>query len=85
MSAVTLKGRLGFAEVGNLLGQLDAMAASGEVDLSGVTHIDSAGLSLLLELTRRARRSGKTVSLANAPAQLRDLARFFKLDTALQL
>lgn len=81
----TLSGHLGFAEVGGHLAKLDALCAAGTVDLSAVTQVDSAGLSLLLELRRRAQRQGKELQLTNAPAQLLELARFFKLETALKL
>lgn len=85
MSSGTLGGPIGFAEVGSLLGDLDQLCMSDSLDLSAITQVDSAGLSLLLELTRRARRQGRELKLTNAPAQLRDLARFFKLDDALKL
>ena len=37
---------------------LDALQGPLEVDLSGVTHIDGAGLQLLLMLRREAQRRG---------------------------
>lgn len=85
MSSRPLSGRLGFAEVGGLLASLDGLAASGSLDLAAITQVDSAGLSLLLELRRRAQRQGRELTLVNAPAQLLDLARFFKLEAALKL
>ena len=72
MAALT--GELSFASVPAALDQADALIADGQIDLSGVTRTDSAGLALLLELTRRARVNGK---------QLRDLVKFFELDAAL--
>ena len=76
-------GPLGFAEVPQYLGQLDQLATAGTLDLSHVTQADSAGLALLLELTRRARRRGASLRFAGAPPQLRELARFFRLDSVL--
>ena len=80
-----LQGPLGFAQVGQYLSRLDELCSGETLDLSGVTQVDSAGLSLLLELERRSRSKGKTLSVQNAPAQLIELARFFKLDTVLPL
>jgi ABC-type transporter Mla MlaB component len=83
LSAPELSGRLGFAEVGRYLPVADELAARGELDLSKITHADSAGLALLLEITRRSRRRGQTLRLRGAQAQLRGLAGFFKLDSIL--
>jgi anti-anti-sigma factor len=57
--------------------QIDALVAAGEVDLADVTQVDSAGVSLLLETARRAKRSGRPLALVNAPPQLRGLVDFF--------
>jgi phospholipid transport system transporter-binding protein len=50
-----------------------------------VTQADSAGLALLLELSRRARARGLTLRLKSPPQQLSDLIRFFGLDEVLHL
>lgn len=71
-----LSGELSFASAGRLL---DQAGADGSLDLSGVTRADSAGLALLLELTRRS----PGLKLVNAPPQLRKLAEFFGLDELL--
>ncbi len=65
-----LAGALGFAEVPRWLAQL-------------VTRADSAGLSLLLELTRRAQARKTTLELHGANAQIIGLAQFFGLDKVL--
>ncbi len=83
MSALT--GELSFASVPRLLAQADSLAAEGRLDLSGVSKADSAGVAFLLELTRRAKRAGRSVTFTGAPAQVRDLIRFFDLESALQL
>lgn len=83
MAALT--GELSFASVPRLLAQADALAADARVDLSGVTKADSAGIAFLLELTRRAKRAGRAITFSGASAQVRDLIRFFDLESALQL
>ena len=75
------QGELSFATAPALLRSLDAAA---RIDLGGVTRCDSAGLALLLELTRRARTRGVTLSLGNANEQLLGLARFFGVDSLLK-
>lgn len=49
--------------------------ASAELDLSGITDADSAGLAVLIEWMRLARAEGRTVSFHGAPERLRSLAR----------
>jgi len=52
---------------------LNAMAKTSpvEVDLSGVTEVDGAGLQLLIMIKKEAARSGKTVTFAaHSPAVL---------------
>lgn len=80
-----LSGELVFATVEDWLAQADALAAAGRLDLSAVPRADSAGLSLLLELVRRARARGNTLSFQNANAQIGGLARFFGVDGVLSL
>lgn len=82
MSAV-LEGELSFARVPHWLAQADALAATDALDLERVSRADSAGLALLLELSRRARQRGRTLNFRNAPAQLIQLASFFGLDGVL--
>src|SRR5271169_3376148 len=45
------------------------------VDLSGITHADSAGLAVLLTWVGRARRAGRTISYTALPVQLSRIAR----------
>lgn len=42
---------------------LDALTGPIEVDLSGVTHVDGAGLQLLIMLAREARLRGLTITM----------------------
>jgi phospholipid transport system transporter-binding protein len=73
----TLSGELSFATVVELLSQGRA-AFTGrpevDVELSGVTHADSAGLALLLEWLRLARLQGQKLTYRSVPKQLHTLA-----------
>jgi phospholipid transport system transporter-binding protein len=80
---MALSGDLSIESVPGLMAQADALAASGTLDLSAVTGADSAGIAFLLELTRRARRARKTLGITGASDQLRRLAAFFELESAL--
>lgn len=48
---------------------------SVEVDLSGVSHCNSAGLALLIEWLRVARTNNQSVVFRQLPTQMRDIAR----------
>ena len=80
MSGAGLSGKLGFAEVEALLSRADALASTPALDLSQVEQADSAGFALLLELTRKARAQGRSLTLTGASPRLRQLATFFGLD-----
>jgi anti-anti-sigma factor len=82
---MALSGELTVATVPGLMGQADALAASGVVDLSQVTGADSTAVAFLLELTRRAQRAGKALQITGAGDQLRRLVAFFGLESALQI
>jgi phospholipid transport system transporter-binding protein len=72
-----LNGELSFATVVGLL-ERGRTAFAGqrevEVELSGVTHADSAGLALLLEWLRLARLQGQKLVYKSVPKQLHTLA-----------
>ncbi len=68
---------LGFAEVQRLLAAGAGLPADGRLDLAQVERIDSAGLSYLLEMTRRARAKGVQLRLVGVSEQPHALARFF--------
>lgn len=79
-----VNGELSFATVTTLLQQsrsLFAAAANLEIDLSGVNHADSAGLSLLLEWLRYGKRENKVVHYHGLPAQLHALANISEVDS----
>ena len=50
------------------------------LDLSGVARADSAGLALLMEWMREARRRGVSVRFENIPEQLQAIARASQVD-----
>lgn len=79
--SLPLTGELTFATARPALDAARAALGEGagpiEVDLSGVTRADSAGVAVLLELSRTARARGREIRFARAPAQLRRLAEFF--------
>lgn len=72
-----LQGPLHFSTVTPWFGRVSELAAMGSIDLAAVTHCDSAGVALLIELQRSARSSGRSLSFTNMPKQLRELAEFF--------
>lgn len=67
-------GPLTFNTVRALL-TLPAVEGQGAitVDLEGVLRADSAGLALMLEWLRQARRSGRPLTFTHIPARLQDL------------
>lgn len=72
----SLTGPLTFETVSRLFRALEQTPpGSGQVDLAGVSTIDSAGLALLLEWQSRARSLGGQLALHNAPEGLLRLAR----------
>jgi phospholipid transport system transporter-binding protein len=80
-------GELSFATVTPLLLQsrsLFAGQSSIEVDLSGVTHADSAGLSLLIEWLRQAKLNGSQLHYLALPTQLSALASISEVDGLLR-
>ena len=78
-----LEGEPSFASVPGLLRQAEALAGGGVLDLSRVSRVDSAGLALLLELSRRSRQRGARLVLRGADPQVLRLAAFFGLEKVL--
>lgn len=81
----TLPSTLSFSTVPAVLAQADDMIAAGTLDLGGVTRADSAGISLLLELSRRAQKRGVQLKITGAGEQVHSLLKFFDLDALLTL
>jgi len=84
----TVAGELTFATVPETLRasqkQFGAQAPS-EIDLSGVTATDSAGLALLIEWFRWVNRDGKSLRFTAVPAQISALAKIGDVDQLLSL
>ncbi|MEE8387827.1 MAG: STAS domain-containing protein [Acidiferrobacterales bacterium] len=74
-----VKGALTFATVPALAALAGTWTASDEkpiiVDLSGVSHSDSAGLALLLQWVGELRGVGKEIKYINIPDQVEDFIR----------
>jgi phospholipid transport system transporter-binding protein len=77
--ACTLKGPVTMANVEALLvdGAKQIEGTRVTVDLSGVTEVDSAALSLLLEWRRQAMQASRTIRYINLPQNLRSLAELY--------
>lgn len=80
-----LQGELLFATVHDWLPRADDLARGQTLDLSQVTRCDSAGLSLLLELKRRARHHGGDLTFHGPTPQVAALAGFFGIGGLLGL
>ena len=81
-----LAGDLGFATAPLLWRQaavLQSAQVEGvvELDLSGVTHSDSAGLALLVAWQSRARAAGVTLRYIGLPDRLVAIAKISRVDS----
>jgi phospholipid transport system transporter-binding protein len=81
MAQESLEGELSFAQVPQQLRRAEALIAGGSLDLSRVSRADSAGLALLLELSRRS--GSRPLVIRGANEQVLQLSRFFGLDKIL--
>lgn len=87
-SRLNVEGELTFLTVPDLQEQareLFRAADSLDVDLKDVARSDSAGLALLIEWMREARRQDKTLRYLNMPTQMLAIARVSSLDQILPL
>jgi phospholipid transport system transporter-binding protein len=82
-ASAQLGGELSFATVSQFLQRSDELLDGGVLDMSQVTRADSAGLALLLELTRRQRKKGSPLKLVGTHEKIVRLAEFFGLDEVL--
>ena len=81
-----LSGELSFDTVEALLkrgGDLLGSANNICIDLAGVTHSDSAGLALLIEWLRLAKRQNAVLKYRTLPAQLKALASISEVEELL--
>lgn len=53
------------------------------LDLAGISRVDSAGIAMLIELTRLVRNRGGKISLEHAPPQLMAIATVSGLEEVL--
>lgn len=83
----TVRGEMVFDTVSALLEQGRAMFGAGgpalRLDLREVVRADSAGLALLLEWLKAARRGGQDIVFLNVPAQMLAMANISDLDQVL--
>ena len=82
----TMRGELSFntvpkvsASVGDRLWKTDSVI----LDLDGITRTDSAGLALLIEWIRSARRRNRKIVFRNIPEQMMVMAKVVGLDSLL--
>lgn len=77
-----LHGALAFSTVNALQRQAETLLDEPRVrvDLAAIERVDSAGLALLIEWTRRARALDGSIEFVNMPAQLMKIARLSGLD-----
>ena len=80
-----IQGPLDFRSIEAWLPRADALSASGSIDLSAITRIDSSGVSFLLELSRRAAAQGKALRFSHPPKNLRGLLEFLEVDAVLDV
>jgi len=81
-----LRGELSFTTVMALSRRSAALLSqSGELtlDLAGVTRTDSAGLALLVQWIRDARRRDQSIRFCNIPEQMMAIAQVVGLDKLL--
>jgi len=76
-----IQGPLNFASVPQHLGD----EWQGEVSLADITQLDSAGLSLLLEMKRRAKARGVMLGFTQVPLAVQHLAEHFGISGILGL
>lgn len=73
-----LQGPVTFATAGTLLGagnDLFRAAADAELDLAGVSRVDSAALALLLEWLRQSEQDGRRLRFRAIPERLQSIAK----------
>lgn len=63
----------------------ESNSAALEIDLAGVTFMDSAGLSVLVAAHRRTRAAGTRLVLVGATPSVRRLFNIVGLDTVLEI
>jgi|SRR5688572_16010554 anti-sigma B factor antagonist len=77
---VMFTGRLDAAQSAKAQSFLDALADPGEIDLSGLEYISSAGLGVLLRTHKRLMGSGGRLRLVNVSHHIFDILRYSGFD-----
>lgn len=79
-----LEGELDFASAvavrPELEKRLDAASSVMTLDLSGLTRVNSVGLSLILVAARRLEQRGGSLAIRGVPAGLQSMAAVYGLD-----
>jgi ABC-type transporter Mla MlaB component len=80
-----IAGPLGIENVRGVLLDVRAACADGVriVDLAEVSTVDSAAVAFALELLREAQAAGWTLSFANPPHAMQELARLYSVSEIL--
>ncbi len=82
-----LTGRMTFDTAGKILRDSEGPFEEHtriEVDLSGVTHTDSAGLALLLEWITWANHTVREISFVDTPAKIDAIAKVTEVEELLK-
>lgn len=84
-----ISGALTFESVPGLYSEAEKLfqgrSPLTSIDLSRVTHADSAGLALLLEWQAQQRPASRSLHIINSPASLMSLARLSEADQLLNM
>ena len=83
---LAVSGDLTFETVSTLRERgAELLGRDGDVtlDLNAVTRADSAGLALMIEWLKQAKRRDSTLQVVNMPEQMLAIARMSKLDEVL--
>lgn len=74
-----MSGAITMRTVAAVLGESAGRISGAHVviDLAGITEVDSAAVSLLLEWRREAARAGRRIEFENVPANLTTLAELY--------
>ncbi|MDP2793485.1 MAG: STAS domain-containing protein [Sulfurisoma sp.] len=77
--AIVVDGAMTLPVATSLLNEGNALVAGGLglIDLSGVTDVDSSGLSVVFGWLRAAKAQGKSIRIANPPKDFISLAEVY--------
>ncbi|MBL8445924.1 MAG: STAS domain-containing protein [Zoogloeaceae bacterium] len=84
-NTVEVTGEMNAGSAGGLVEAGRPGAGDWVVDLTGVTHADSAAVAVLLDWLRASRAAGGRLTFLGVPASLLSLARLYGVDEFLSL